>query len=89
MQSRRSSFIEANVNVFSGMIIAFAISQIAHVYEAEIQQYIWKGFVWKVSVGSNVLMTIVLTIVSMLRGYSWRRYFNQKQLRSYNETAKK
>ncbi len=87
MQTKLHSFIETSVNIISGMFIAFMISQIAHAYESEIQTYIWAGFEWKVGAGSNAVMTIVLTIVSMGRGYSWRRYFNN--IRSSNETTKK
>lgn len=80
MQSRRHSFIESCMNVFSGIIIAFAISQLAHTFQHEIQKYVWAGFVWNISAGSNMLMTLILTIVSVLRGYAWRRHFNKKVL---------
>ena len=86
MQSKLHSFLETFLNILSGMIIAFVISQLAHVYESEIQRYVWNGFVWKVGATSNVVMTVVLTIVSMIRGYSWRRFFNT---RSRYETTKK
>jgi len=66
------------MNVASGMVIAFVISQIAHWFEPQIQKYIWRGFEWKISTGSNVIMTILLTVVSILRGYAWRRHFNAK-----------
>ena len=89
MQTRTSSLIEASANVVSGMVIAFLISQLAAHFEPEIQRYIWKGFEWKVSASSNMFMTILLTAVSMWRGYSWRRYFNKQIMRSYNEAAKK
>lgn len=76
-QSKRQSIIEATVNVFSGMIIAFAVSQLAHVYQNEIRQYIWSGFEWQLSVASNLFMTTVLTVISVIRGYIWRRIFNR------------
>lgn len=79
-QTKRQSMIEASLNVFSGMVIAFIISQLAYWFEPQIQKYIWKGFVWNVSVGSNMIMTSLLTIVSIIRGYAWRRYFNKKLL---------
>lgn len=85
-QSKRHSIIESCANVFSGMIIAFAISQLAHWFEPQIKAYVWSGFEWKTSVGSNAIMTTVLTIVSILRGYVWRRHFNG---RTINETTKK
>jgi hypothetical protein len=78
MQSRRHSLIEACSNVGSGMIIAFAISQLAHWLEHPIQQYIWAGFEWHISAGSNAVMTVILTIVSVIRGYAWRRHFNKR-----------
>ena len=81
MQTKVGSLIEASANVFSGMLIAFVLSQLAAYFAPEIRYYIWSGFEWEVSAGSNAMMTIILTIVSMLRGYSWRRYFNSKNLR--------
>ncbi len=77
MQTRRQSIIESSLNVFSGMVIAFAISQIAHIFEPQIQQYIWKGFEWHISAGSNIIMTVILTVISVVRGYAWRRHFNR------------
>lgn len=78
-QSKRHSALEAIVNVVLGMIIGFSVSQMAHVYEAQIQTYIWTGFTWKLSASSNLLMTIVLTILSLARGYICRRIFNNIQ----------
>jgi len=86
MQSKRHSLIESCANVFSGMLIAFAISQLAHWFEPEIKAYIWSGFEWKISAGSNAAITVILTIVSILRGYAWRRHFNG---RTFDETNKK
>lgn len=80
MQTKRHSLIESCTNVASGMVIAFAISQLAHWFEPQIQKYIWKGFIWDVSVGSNMIMTTVLTVISVMRGYAWRRHFNAKAL---------
>ena len=76
-QSRRHSVIEALVNVFSGMIIALAVSQLAHVYEHWIQVNIWNEFKWSLNLSSNILMTAVLTAISVIRGYIWRRVFNK------------
>lgn len=78
MQSRRHSIIEAMVNVSSGMLIAFIISQLAHVYEHWIQLHIWNGFKWNINAAGNFIMTSILTIVSVIRGYIWRRYFNRR-----------
>lgn len=81
MQSRKHSFLESCLNVLSGMMIGFGVSQLAHECEPQIQQYIWSGFEWKLSVGSNLIMTTVLTIISVARGYAWRRYFNRRQVK--------
>lgn len=83
MQTKRHSIIESCTNVASGMVIAFAISQLAHWWEPQIQKYVWKGFEWHISAGSNLAMTILLTIISVLRGYAWRRHFNAKQLKEF------
>ncbi len=87
MQTKRHSIIESCTNVASGMLIAFVISQLAHWFEPQIKQYLFSGFEWHISVGSNLIMTTVLTVVSVFRGYAWRRYFNK--LRSNNETSEK
>lgn len=76
-QTKRQSMIEASLNVFSGMVIAFTISQLAHWFEPQIQKYLWKGFEWNLSVGSNAIMTTLFTVISVVRGYAWRRYFNK------------
>ncbi len=78
MQTRLHSFIETSTNIVSGMVIAFVISQLAHIYSTEIQTYIWAGFEWKVGAGSNAIMTMILTFVSFCRSYTCRRYFNKR-----------
>lgn len=78
MQTKRHSMLESCSNVVSGMAIAFIISQLAHWFEPQIQMYIWKGFEWKISAGSNLIMTTILTVISVIRGYAWRRHFNAK-----------
>lgn len=85
MQSKRHSIIESCTNVASGMIIAFAISQLAHWFEPQIQKYIWKGFEWHISAGSNMIMTVILTVISVVRGYAWRRHFDAKAHHSIEE----
>ena len=64
----------------SGTIIAFAVSQLAHEYQKEINQYIWSGFEWQLTFSSNLLMTAVFTIISVVRGYIWRRIFNKRNV---------
>lgn len=78
MQSKKHSFIESCLNVFSGMVIAFGVSQLFYIFQTQIKQYIWSGFEWHISTGSNMLVTTVLTVISISRGYAWRRYFNRR-----------
>jgi len=77
-QSKLASWGEAFINIGSGIIIAFGISQLAAYYQTGIQTYIYSGFQWEVSAASNIIVTLVLTIVSMCRAYFWRRVFNKK-----------
>lgn len=77
MQTKRMSIIESLCNVFSGIVIAFVISQLFSFFEKEIQIYIWSGFKWQISASSNAVVTVVLTVVSIIRGYLWRRAFNR------------
>lgn len=87
-QSRSMAVVEALINIGSGMIIAFALSQLASIHETEIQQYIYKDFHWNVGIGSNMVMTAVLTFVSMLRSFAWRRVFNAFHLKTIKQKLK-
>ncbi len=87
-QAKRHSIIEAFLNVFTGMLIGFTLSHLAHIYQDVIRMYIWSGFVWNLTVGSNVLVTTVLTIASLIRSYIWRRIFNKIQLGNYRRKGR-
>mgnify|MGYP003452101944 FL=1 len=67
MQSKLDSLIEASTNVFIGFVIAF-ISQLVFFpivgIEANLEQ--------------NFILTVLFTLVSIIRGYIIRRYFNKK-----------
>ncbi len=80
-QSKKLSGLEACLNTFSGMVIAFSISQLACILTPTIQKYISKDFVWDINYKSNIVITIILTIVSVGRSYVWRRYFNKLLIR--------
>lgn len=66
-QSKKSSMIEAIVNVFSGAVIAFTITEVSAPY---------LGI--EITGTANLKLTIILTIVSVIRGYLWRRFFNRR-----------
>lgn len=75
---------EQCLNVGSGMIIAWTLSQLAHILAPYINLFLAAIninyiFVWNISPSSNLIMTIVLTIVSICRGYAWRRYHVAKE----------
>jgi membrane protein implicated in regulation of membrane protease activity len=75
MQSKKLSILEAMVNVGSGMVIAWVIMQYILAPLLEI----------KISPADNTIVTIVLTGVSIARGYLWRRYFNSMENEIRNE----
>lgn len=64
-QTRLVSFIEANMNTFSGFFISLAvwIFIVAPLYEIE------------VSYGQNFEITCIFTVSSLLRSYVVRRFF--------------
>ena len=67
-QSKLESLIEQLCNVGSGMIIAYTMMQLVLAPLLTIN----------ITPSENVVVTIVLTIVSVTRGYFWRRFFNRK-----------
>ncbi len=72
-QTHLESAIEQMCNVGSGMIIAYAIMElflvpILHIGMTPLQ---------------NVWSTIILTVVSVIRGYMWRRCFNKRLYRNW------
>ncbi len=75
MQTRRQSAIESCVNIGSGMVIAWSVTQFlawSKLFGLEIH----------ISPGSNIVLTIILTVVSAVRSYYWRRYFNNLEKRN-------
>ena len=67
MQSKLESLTEAIINTFIGFVIAF-ISQLVFFpivgIEANLEQ--------------NFILTVLFTLVSIIRTYIVRRYFNKK-----------
>lgn len=66
MQSKRNSFIESAVQTFIGLAVSFLI-----------QLIIYPLLSIPVSIGQNVIITLVFTVVSIIRGYLVRRLFNK------------
>lgn len=67
MQSRYQSFIEALLNVLIGYVVALAS-----------QLLIFPLFEIKVSFTENLLIGGYFTIISIVRSYAIRRWFNKK-----------
>ena len=69
MQTKKQSFIESITNTLVGFVISFASTFLI---------FPLMGF--ESSVGKNIVITLFFTVVSILRGYIIRRFFNNKQL---------
>ena len=67
MQSKLDSLIEASLNIFIGFVIAF-ISQLVFFPIVGIE----------VTLDQNFILTVLFTLVSIIRIYIIRRYFNKK-----------
>jgi hypothetical protein len=65
-QTRLESFIEANINTFSG----FGISLLFWVF---VVIPVWH---LNVTMFDNLIITCCFTVLSIIRGYVWRRFFN-------------
>lgn len=66
MQSRRHSAIESVTNTLTGLVVSFII-----------QLIIYPIMDIPVRLSQNVIITLVFTIASILRGYVVRRIFNR------------
>ena len=64
-QSKYQSLLEALINVGSGMIIAFSVTQL-----------IAPLLGITISLQANGVLTLLLTTISICRSYCWRRIFN-------------
>ena len=67
MQTKLDSLTEAVINTFIGFVIAF-ISQLVFFPIVGID----------VTLGQNLILTVLFTLVSIVRTYIIRRYFNKK-----------
>ena len=65
MQSKRESLIEIGLNVGSGFLIAWVMTIT-----------VLPLFGLNATINESFQITLIFTLVSVLRGYLWRRYFN-------------
>jgi len=65
MHTKKQSLIETTTNIVVGMIVSFFSQKIIFPY-----------FNLQVSTHQNIVITIFFTIISFVRGYGLRRFFN-------------
>lgn len=68
MQTRVESLIEGFFNVGSGMFLSWLITLC-----------VMPAFYgWSVRAGEAAEITMIYTVISVMRGYAWRRIFNRR-----------
>lgn len=78
MQSRKGSLIEACINVIIGYGISFTANAA-----------VLPLFGFHISVGQNLVIGAIFTVISIVRSYVIRRYFNKLILKAaYGEKGK-
>jgi len=76
MQSLKHSWIEVIANIGSGFIISGLFQQFV----------ITPLFHLQTSTSQNIGITILFTIVSIVRSILWRRFFNRITIRHYERS---
>jgi hypothetical protein len=71
MQSRKHSIFEQFCNVGSGFVVSLIYWNLAIIPQIEGQE---------LSLGLNTWITLQFTVISVIRGYVWRRYFNRREI---------
>ena len=66
MQSKRSSLVEAGINTVIGYVISLLVQLVAY-----------PAFGHSFTLAQNLGLGVVFAIVSLIRGYVIRRWFNQ------------
>lgn len=64
-QTRLVSFIESVVNVGSGFLLSLLLWQFV----------VAPAFGYEVTMSTNLVLTSIFTVTSVVRGYLWRRFF--------------
>lgn len=71
-QSKKHSLLESFINIFVGIGISFL---------AQVIVFPWFGI--NIPIKDNVLITLIFTVISIVRSYSLRRVFNWMHVRGY------
>lgn len=75
MQTKRHSLLEQVLNVGSGFVLSSLVWQFV----------IIKWWDIHTSFSENLQITSVFTVVSVARGYVWRRLFNKLTVKQYEQ----
>ena len=75
-QSRRHSLLEAWANI----IVGFSINYVANLL-------IFPLFGFHISLEANFIMGLIYTVISLVRSYVLRRWFNDVMLRAIDKVA--
>lgn len=77
MQSRTRSLIEQLLNTGTGFVMSLAV-----------WEFIVKP-VWRIETSfiQNFEITVLFTVVSVVRSYTWRRLFNQLDYKNYKKRS--
>lgn len=73
MQSHRQSVVESLTNTFVGLFLSFGVTQLLAFLSPMIP-----GVELVITLETNALLTAILTVVSIARGYCIRRFFNRR-----------
>lgn len=76
MQSKRSSFIEALVNVVIGYWVSFAANAL-----------VLPHFGFNITLSQNLMIGFIFTLISIVRSYCIRRWFNSYIVRLANRVG--
>ena len=71
-QTRLGSFVEAWANVLVGIGVAYTANML-----------VFPVIGLQISHSQNIILTLVMTVVSLVRSYLLRRFFNKLRLFSY------
>lgn len=66
MQTRKQSLFEAVINVVVGLGVSMALNFA-----------VFPFFGWKISLSQNIALGVIYTVVSIVRSYCLRRFFNK------------
>ena len=72
MQKRKHSMFEALLSTVTGFVISVLLGMI-----------VFPAFGWRPTLGENIGVTTVYTVVSIARSYAWRRAFVWLQHHGY------